>query len=60
SQPPPVYVVVGEDGPDHCKVFAVAVQVGQTVLAQAEGSSKKEAERGAAAGALERLESGGD
>ena len=60
SQPPPVYVVVGEDGPDHCKVFAVAGQVGQTVLAQAEGSSKKDAERGAAAGALERLESGGD
>ena len=55
----PIYTVVAEAGPDHRKVFTVAVQVGKKVVAQGKGCSKKEAEQHSAAYALERLRSGG-
>jgi|TARA_B100000315_G_scaffold168780_1_gene157352 ribonuclease-3 len=51
----PAYTVVGETGPDHEKVFVVAVRAGDTEAARAEGRSKKEAEQRAAALALEAL-----
>lgn len=55
---PPTYVVIGERGPDHEKVFEIAVRVDEHEVARAEGSSKKGAEQAAAEQALQRLESG--
>lgn len=52
----PEYRTVGESGPDHDKVFAVEVWVGNSLLASAEGRSKKEAEQQAARLALETLQ----
>ena len=53
--PPPEYIVVGETGPDHHKLFRVEVRVGGTSVAEASGRSKKEAEQEAARLALDRL-----
>ncbi|MDR0862894.1 MAG: ribonuclease III [Oscillospiraceae bacterium] len=49
------YVLEGEDGPDHEKVFTVAVLVGDERMGEGEGRNKKEAEQQAASVALERL-----
>lgn len=51
----PQYRLVGERGPDHQKVFQVECQVRGETLGVAEGRSKKEAERRAAAKALVAL-----
>ena len=51
----PVYELVGESGPDHAKVFEVALLVDHKELARAQGRSKKAAEQAAAALALESL-----
>lgn len=51
----PEYRIVGEAGPDHRKVFEVEVSISGTVVARAEGRSKKEAEQQAARIALERM-----
>ena len=53
--PPPDYVVVGESGPDHRKVFRVEVQVDGQTVGRAAGRSKKEAEQQAARQALDEL-----
>ena len=50
--PPPLYVVVGEHGPEHRKTFTVQVRVGQGFVSQAEGATKKAAEQEAARDAL--------
>jgi ribonuclease III len=52
----PRYTVVGESGPDHEKVFEVAVLVGGQELARASGRSKKEAEQRAAHLALDGID----
>jgi ribonuclease-3 len=52
----PRYEVVDERGPDHAKVFTVAVLLGDRILAEAEGHSKKTAEQRAACRALAKLE----
>lgn len=57
GDPLPEYVVVGETGPDHHKMFQVEVRVRGRALAEASGRSKKEAEQEAARLALERLTS---
>ncbi|MBR2500647.1 MAG: ribonuclease III [Clostridia bacterium] len=49
------YVIVGESGPDHRKVFAVNVLVNGKIAGCGEGSSKKNAEQSAAKSALEGL-----
>jgi len=51
----PRYEVVQTSGPDHDKVFEVAVSVAGGELARAAGGSKKEAQQRAAALALARL-----
>jgi ribonuclease III len=50
---PPRYEVIGEEGPDHNKTFAVAVILRDEELARATGKSKKEAEQRAAEQALQ-------
>lgn len=52
---PPTYVVVDSSGPAHARSFAVSVQIGEKVVAQGRGRSKREAERAAAAEALRAL-----
>lgn len=54
---PPVYSLVGQHGPHHAPVFTVKVEVGgkRGGSATAEGSSKQEAEKAAAAALMEQL-----
>ena len=52
----PVYELVGESGPDHDKVFEVALVVDGHEKSRAKGRSKKVAEQSAALLALDRLE----
>ncbi|MES1254218.1 MAG: ribonuclease III [Acidobacteriota bacterium] len=51
----PEYRLVGTAGPDHRKRFQVAVVVNGDVMAEADGSSKKEAEQEAARLAIEKF-----
>ena len=53
----PDYRVIGTLGPDHQKLFQVQVVVDGEPLAEATGSSKKEAEQDAARAALQKLRS---
>ncbi len=53
----PLYTVVDRSGPHHAPRFRVSVSVGSAGEASAEGKSKQEAERTAAALLLESLES---
>jgi len=59
GQPPAEYRLAGESGPDHQKVFLIEVWVNGVCLAESEGTTKKEAEQGAARMALEKLEESG-
>lgn len=52
----PRYCVVGEEGPDHAKVFEAAAVVNGKELARGRGRSKKEAEQQAAERALAILQ----
>jgi ribonuclease-3 len=54
---PPVYSVVGREGPDHAPQFTIRAEM-DAGAAEARGRSKKETERLAAKLLLERLESG--
>jgi len=53
----PLYEVVDQKGPDHSKLFTVAVLINNEQLGIGRGSSKKEAQQGAAEDALSRLPS---
>lgn len=55
----PEYFLEQEEGPDHAKTFVVSVRFRQVVLGVGKGRSKKEAEKLAAAAALEDLHSAG-
>jgi len=48
----PHYAVISENGPDHAKIFKVAVFIGDEKIAQGEGTSKQEAQVEAATNAL--------
>ena len=56
APPLPEYRVAATHGPDHRKTFAVDLCVGDETVAHAEGPTKKAAEQGAAAQALEQLD----
>jgi len=53
--PPPRYVVVSEDGPEHSKTFTVEVRLGKDWSSQAQGQSKKSAGQKAAQQVLQQL-----
>lgn len=55
---PPRYKVVAVEGPDHDRVFRVAVSFDGQILGMGEGRNKKAAEQTAAAAALLALEQG--
>lgn len=42
------YVMAGESGPDHCKLFRAEVHINENVIASGSGRTKKEAEQSAA------------
>jgi ribonuclease-3 len=48
----PTYKVVSEEGPDHDKIFTVAIYFGETKIAEGKGKSKQEAETKSAREAL--------
>lgn len=56
--PPPAYVEIGRDGPDHAPVFTIAARLNTGDEAQATAGSKRQAEQAAARGLLERLDAG--
>jgi len=56
QQPLPVYRVLDASGPDHKKIFSVEVSIGDKVMGQGTGKSKKTAEMLAALSALRRLD----
>jgi ribonuclease III len=51
----PVYYIVSEEGPHHDKTFISQVLVGENVLGEGKGKSKKEAEQNAARVALKKV-----
>jgi ribonuclease III len=51
----PLYRIVSEEGRDHDKTFLVEALVGDRVIGEGTGKSKKEAEQSAAQNALENL-----
>jgi ribonuclease III len=53
--PPPRYVIVAEDGPEHSKTFTVEVRLGKEWVSQAQGLSKKSAGQRAAQQILAQL-----
>jgi ribonuclease-3 len=55
GRPLPEYRLVGQDGPDHRKIFHVEIVVAGETLSSATGKAKKEAEQEAARLALARL-----
>ena len=61
SRPQPVYVLVKEEGPEHCKTFKVEARIARRLhdepdyVGSGEGSTKKTAEQDAARQALEYL-----
>jgi ribonuclease-3 len=54
-QQTPDYQVLQASGPDHSKIFEIAVIINQQELGRGTGASKKEAQQAAAADALSRL-----
>ena len=54
----PQYNLIGSSGPDHAKVFAITVNVGNKIISTGCGSSKKEAEKQAAQKAWKELQNG--
>jgi ribonuclease III len=59
GRPLPSYRVSGEVGPDHRKMFHVEVFVGEELIAQGVGRTKKEAEQEAAKVGLEAIQGSG-
>ncbi len=53
--PPPRYVIVAENGPEHVKTFTVEVRLGKEWVSQAQGLSKKSAGQKAAQQILQQL-----
>lgn len=51
----PVYVLIGEDGPEHQKVFTTEVHINDKTYGRGSGPNKKKAEQEAARVSLEML-----
>ena len=51
----PNYKILSEEGPDHAKIYTIGVYVNEKLLAEGSGHSKQEAEKAAAANALNAL-----
>jgi len=51
----PSYNTLSEEGPDHDRLFTVAVMLGRVEIARGEGKSKQEAEQSAAQAGLDKM-----
>lgn len=51
----PSYIVIDSQGPDHCRIFHIAVNIAGKETGRGVGASKKEAEQNAAKAALQEL-----
>lgn len=60
GEPPPSYHLLEESGPGHQRFFRVELRLGDRVLAEGSGASKKAAEQAAARLALAVLQEGND
>ena len=49
------YKMVGEEGPDHCKIFTIELFVGEQSAGIGSGKSKKAAEQAAAYDAIKKI-----
>lgn len=58
--PPPAYVELGRDGPDHAPVFTVAARLETGETEEASAATKRAAEMAAARALLARMEAGDD
>ena len=56
----PVYKVLGEEGPDHDKVFTLGVFVGETMMGRGTGPSKQVAQQQAARAAIAKYKESGE
>lgn len=52
----PEYEITGQEGPAHQRIFTALVRIGGKVAAEGSGASKQQAQRAAAASALEAME----
>lgn len=55
----PTYAIVHQEGPDHAPMFTARVSLGDNVLGEGSGRTKKHAEQAAALQALEKLRQAG-
>jgi ribonuclease-3 len=55
GQPPPAYVEISREGPDHAPVFTIEARLEDGSRARASDSSKRAAEKAAAHALLSRL-----
>ena len=56
----PVYKVLGEEGPDHDKVFTLGVFVGEKMMGRGTGPSKQVAQQQAARAAIDKYQESGE
>ena len=56
----PVYKVLGEEGPDHDKIFTLGVFVGETMMGRGVGPSKQVAQQQAARAAIDKYKQSGE
>ncbi|MFP4045375.1 MAG: ribonuclease III family protein, partial [Rhodosalinus sp.] len=56
AMPPPAYVEVAREGPDHAPRFTIEARLADGSTARAEAGSKRQAEQAAAKALLERVE----
>jgi ribonuclease-3 len=53
---PPRYITIGEEGPDHEKIFYVQIEIAGELMGRGHGQSKKDAQRMAARETLQLLQ----
>ena len=59
GRPLPEYSLAGTAGPEHDKMFTIELRLGESIVSQGHGRTKKEAEQAAAQKALATLHGGG-
>ena len=56
----PIYKVLGEEGPDHDKIFTLGVFIGETLMGRGTGPSKQVAQQQAARAAIAKYKESGE
>jgi ribonuclease-3 len=59
AMPPPAYVEIAREGPDHAPRFTIEARLEDGSTARAEAGSKRQAEQAAAKALLDRVEAQG-